>query len=465
MKFELKNLGPINEASIELADLTIICGQNNSGKTYLTYSLYSFLKIFKKHLFLPIDDLLFENLMKQGKLTIDLEAQIESYISEIENLLPDFCKTLPRFLAMNAERFRDTVFNVDLNIADVRASLIQGSDISAIVHAGQIQITENCMITLHRKSDSFQAEVELLNSSAEMPHRDIIRQALGLLLAQSFNVQPDKDENLNKDYFNSLFPSPFTITCERTGAALFRTELLMSRELSLKSDTGLSEIKELSTKYEYQGYQFPVSQDLQFVIQLKDAEKQQSFIAKNHPDILDFFNSIIGGAYTLKDNQVKFSPKGSQETLTLPESSSTVRSLMELNYYLKHLAQRGQILMLDEPELNLHPANQRKIARLLAMLVNAGIKVFINTHSDYIIREFNILIMLNAAKAKLASLIEEYGYAPNELLSAAQVKCYVAEQGTFNVMDVNDEYGIEVTSFDDSISEINLLQNRILFGD
>ena len=199
MKFELKNLGPINEASIELADLTIICGQNNSGKTYLTYSLYSFLKIFMKHLFLPIDDLLFENLMKQGKLTIDLEAQIESYISEIENLLPDFCKTLPRFLAMNAERFRDTVFNVDLNIADVRASLIQGSDISAIVHAGQIQITESCMITLHRKNDSFQAEVELLNSSAEMPHRNIIRKALGLLLAQSFNVQPDKDENLNKD--------------------------------------------------------------------------------------------------------------------------------------------------------------------------------------------------------------------------------------------------------------------------
>ena len=136
MKFELKNLGPINEASIELADLTIICGQNNSGKTYLTYSLYSFLKIFKKHLFLPIDDLLFENLMKQGKLTIDLEAQIESYISEIENLLPDFCKTLPRFLAMNAERFRDTVFNVELNTADVRASLIRGSDISAIVHSG-----------------------------------------------------------------------------------------------------------------------------------------------------------------------------------------------------------------------------------------------------------------------------------------------------------------------------------------
>ena len=51
--------------------------------------------------------------------------------------------------------------------------------------------------------------------------------------------------------------------------------------------------------------------------------------------------------------------------------------------------------MIDEPELNLHPDNQRRIARLLARLVNLGIKVFITTHSSYIIKELNTLIMLN----------------------------------------------------------------------
>lgn len=50
--------------------------------------------------------------------------------------------------------------------------------------------------------------------------------------------------------------------------------------------------------------------------------------------------------------------------------------------------------MVDEPELNLHPENQRKVARLLAALVNFGIKVFITTHSDYILKELNTLIML-----------------------------------------------------------------------
>ena len=44
MKFVVKNLGPIDEAELELGDLTIIAGRNNTGKTYAAYTLYGFLK-------------------------------------------------------------------------------------------------------------------------------------------------------------------------------------------------------------------------------------------------------------------------------------------------------------------------------------------------------------------------------------------------------------------------------------
>ena len=76
------------------------------------------------------------------------------------------------------------------------------------------------------------------------------------------------------------------------------------------------------------------------------------------------------------------------------ESSSAVRSLLDIGFYLEHIAKKGDLLIIDEPELNLHPENQRCIARLLAKLVNYGIKVFITTHSDYIVKELNTLIML-----------------------------------------------------------------------
>jgi predicted ATPase len=37
MKIKLKNLGAIKQAEFEIGDLTIICGKNNTGKTYTTY--------------------------------------------------------------------------------------------------------------------------------------------------------------------------------------------------------------------------------------------------------------------------------------------------------------------------------------------------------------------------------------------------------------------------------------------
>ena len=44
MKAKFKNIGPIHEAELELKDLTIIAGPNNTGKPYLAYTLYGFLK-------------------------------------------------------------------------------------------------------------------------------------------------------------------------------------------------------------------------------------------------------------------------------------------------------------------------------------------------------------------------------------------------------------------------------------
>ncbi|MCL2147619.1 MAG: ATP-binding protein, partial [Synergistaceae bacterium] len=116
--------------------------------------------------------------------------------------------------------------------------------------------------------------------------------------------------------------------------------------------------------------------------------------------------------------------------------------------------------MIDEPELNLHPANQRRMARLLARLVNAGVKVFITTHSDYILKEFNTLIMLKRDVKAARRVMEEYGYDGNELLDEANIRAYIAQEAplktagdsrklkqcTFVQAPIN-EYGIEIESF------------------
>ncbi|MFQ3680410.1 MAG: AAA family ATPase [Pseudanabaenaceae cyanobacterium] len=48
MKIFLKNLGPLKQAEFTLGDLTIICGKNNTGKTYATYALFGFLHAWRE---------------------------------------------------------------------------------------------------------------------------------------------------------------------------------------------------------------------------------------------------------------------------------------------------------------------------------------------------------------------------------------------------------------------------------
>ena len=46
VKFRFRNIGPVKDAELDLGDLTIIAGRNNTGKTYLVYTLYGFLKMW-----------------------------------------------------------------------------------------------------------------------------------------------------------------------------------------------------------------------------------------------------------------------------------------------------------------------------------------------------------------------------------------------------------------------------------
>jgi predicted ATPase len=45
----------------------------------------------------------------------------------------------------------------------------------------------------------------------------------------------------------------------------------------------------------------------------------------------------------------------------------------------------GQILMLDEPEVHLHPKWQLELAKIIVYLVSKGVKIIVNSHSPYMI--------------------------------------------------------------------------------
>jgi hypothetical protein len=116
--------------------------------------------------------------------------------------------------------------------------------------------------------------------------------------------------------------------------------------------------------------------------------------------------------------------------------------------------------MIDEPELNLHPENQIKMARLFVRLVNAGVKVWITTHSDYIIKELNNLLGLANNFPNKPAIMQELGYDESEILKPEDLRAYIAHDGTVTRVET-DKFGMIDSSFDEAIVQINEAAHRI----
>lgn len=452
MKFRVKNLGPLVDAAIELGDFTVVCGRNNCGKTYLAYTLDTFLDTVEYNLNLPLRDDDLEALFIKGAVVIDLKTYAEAYRRILEKTLPDFTSTLSRFLAMSDDRFDNTVVEVPLTVQDIVESLEGGSPINSGFIEEEIKITRTASLSIKRAYTSSKAVVTLINFAEELPPRKLVKTVLARKFAHLFNSALD----------SPLFPNSFIITNERTGASLFRNELM---SVKVRKDRD-SDTKQIPTGYRGYGYQRPVEKDIEFILELKKLINKKSYIAIEHPEILDYFSMLAGGSYVLDESadQIKFRPTNATFPLGLAESSSTVRALAEMHFYLKHKAKRGQMLMLDEPEINLHPDNQRRLARLLAMLVKIGMKVFITTHSDYIIRELNALVRIGLLSENDRKVIaDKHGYLNGESLLPSNLRLFVLHDGHSDEV-VFDEgtRSFGVSSFDDTIEQFNALYNDIV---
>ena len=101
--------------------------------------------------------------------------------------------------------------------------------------------------------------------------------------------------------------------------------------------------------------------------------------------------------YSSKNEVIKYKTK----RIPLQISSSSIKSLFGIEYYIKYLFRKGDILFIDEPEMNLDPENQLKFAELLVELSNSGVKIIISSHSDYLIRSTTNKILSAKVKMKI----------------------------------------------------------------
>ena len=124
------------------------------------------------------------------------------------------------------------------------------------------------------------------------------------------------------------------------------------------------------------------------------------------------------------------------------------------------MAKRSHLLIIDEPESHLDTANQIQLARLLARLVRAGLKVLVTTHSDYLIKEINNLVMLDSDFEGKEEVLKSLKYTYEDALTQDSIRAYIADNNGLIRCEV-DRFGIDMPVFDETIDRINAVANEL----
>jgi len=150
-------------------------------------------------------------------------------------------------------------------------------------------------------------------------------------------------------------------------------------------------------------------------------------------------------------------------TIDVQKAPRSIEMFAPIILNLKYGTFDGGLVVLDTPEAYQDPHNQILIARFIARLANAGLKIVLVTHSNYIIRELNNMIMLSGVKdrrrAEFAEIIDKYAISPECAISTTDVRAYNFEGGEIKETEIT-RHGFEVKFVDDVIDRI--LQDRKL---
>ena len=169
-----------------------------------------------------------------------------------------------------------------------------------------------------------------------------------------------------------------------------------------------------------------------------------------------------------KNGDVEFHAANMPKSRRLPfhMSSSIVKTMASLVIYLRHIATKGDMLIVDEPEMNFHPDVQVLLARIFTLLSKRGLQVVVSTHSDYIVREMNNLIMAHSIFMKEGEFpFNEYDLKEDMLLDPNDISVMLFEHIKKSQVEAKsiaiDEEGFAVASIDDTINRQNIMAEKL----
>ncbi|HVB75372.1 MAG TPA: AAA family ATPase [Ktedonobacteraceae bacterium] len=464
MKINFDNFGPIEKAEIEIRPLTIFVGPNNAGKTWTAYALASifgpsallsyadaYIQRSVPNIYEALENAI-EQTIKQGATTFDLVQFADdyegTYFNELAHYLQD---SIADFLSTELATFKN--FHVSIELGETKARVLE-----RILHlelSREVIGTEESPILSIRKA-SGDRRVVIYSSPSTFPE-DTNVEGIPPILIRDFLVKA-----ILEVIHREIYPFVRILPTERTTFIAHPSGYRpVEEDENLNQDTSSQEKVKLAPGSV--GYFLSMMKTISELSGKKQRATKNDQIKKYRQLAELLENQILGGklkysqlhSTQYQDTEVLFQlPTGRQIEVSV--ASSMVKELSSLLFYLRYLARPRELIIIDEPEMNLHPEAQVKLIEFLSILVNANINVLITTHSPYLIDHLANLIKANDSENKEIIKEEFYLKRTDAFISRDQVSVYLFDHGQArNAID--DEGVIDLNTFGqvaDRISEI-----------
>ena len=448
LKFQFEHVGPVEDAELELGNLTVIAGRNNTGKTYLVYTVYGFLKHFQGNARRHMD--------KQPEYSRWIDAFARDYRTKGQTKCPIDQGTIATHRRELISQY--SKFFSEALLPDVFSSPKSDFETSSVA-------------------------VRLCDHAPDMDpsiERDNLLQYDGkhlIIASEELLWKKYPRSHLTDQYIRFLVPELLAdisiISAERFGISLFYKELDFAKNQLVqllqdlrRKEFSSEDILHLVSDHVSSHYALPIKDNIHFTRSIAQFRRQKGDLFQEI--LFKKIEEMMDGTYTASDDEIRFLSRQVPESqsrdrafdIPLHRASSSARGLADLYFLLKHRARPNQMLLIDEPESHLDTENQVLLARVLACFVRAGIRVLITTHSDYILKEINNLIMLSGDFEDKEVVQKELGYSSDDALDPELIRAYVADGGEVSRCKI-DSYGIDVPTFDRVIDQINRASNKL----
>lgn len=191
---------------------------------------------------------------------------------------------------------------------------------------------------------------------------------------------------------------------------------------------------------------------IEYLKAIDSFKKSKPMPEKVDKSLAALLNTILGGNLAQEDTGYYYITENG-EKMPLSAAASSIRELAPLRLLANRTNMSACELMYEEPEAHLHPEKQRLMGDVLAALRRCGTRLIVTTHSDYLLKRLNeIILFLNVKENKKnwQQLEEKLNIHSGMYFNVKDVAAYLLkgnEDGSSKVVLQNTKEGIPFTTF------------------